>query len=140
MKTSYKLLFLLSVLFLFSCEKNSETIDNSLSNQLIGYWVNPTENDTILTYEKASDLQSGEYGFEFKNSQIFVERKNAGWCATPPITYYDFEGTWSLNDSTLTINVDYWGGTVDYQWKVISIDETSLKIYKADEEYHNETF
>ena len=68
----------------------------------------------------------------------FSTNKNAGWCGTPPISYADFEGTWKKSDSTISITVGYWGGLLDYQWKIVSIDNKSLTIVKLQEEYRNE--
>lgn len=132
-----KLILFLFPILLISCEKEQELIiDNS--NDLMGCWISPVVNDSVMEYSKAESLKDNEYGFEFKSGQVFIERKNAGWCGTPPIAYADFEGTWQQYDSLLVITVDYWGGTADYEWKIISIDEHSLKIYKISEEYHNQ--
>jgi hypothetical protein len=130
-----KPILLLLVILLASCEKDQVNITNT--DKLIGYWTNPVANDTIIEYSRADALLNNCYGFGFKAGQIFVERKNAGWCGTPPVSYADFEGVWEQNDSLLIINVGYWGGTVDYQWKIISIDENCLRIFKIQEDYHN---
>jgi len=47
-------------------------------------------------------------------------------------------GTWTKNDSIIEITVDYWGGTSEYTWKMVSVDETTLKIFRLEEEYHIE--
>ncbi len=132
-----KLILFLFPVLLFSCEKEPELFIQN-SDELMGSWTNQLENDTIMEFTRADSLKVNDYGFEFKSNQIFIERKNAGWCGTPPIAYADFEGTWQRQDSLLIITVDYWGGTADYKWQIISVDENSLKIYKMSEEYHNE--
>lgn len=68
---------------------------------------------------------------------MFIERKNAGWCGTPPIAYADFNGSWAKNDSLIDITVDYWGGVANYHWKIISIDNNNLILCKLKEEYHS---
>lgn len=137
MSTMKNLIWLLFPLLLISCEEEPELLIQN-TDELLGSWTNQVVNDTIMEFKKAGSLKDNEYGFEFKSDQVFIERKNSGWCGTPPIAYADFEGTWQRQDSLLTITVDYWGGTADYKWKIISVDENSLKIYKISEEYHNQ--
>lgn len=138
MKTFGKVLFFLFLITtMMACEESLQPMDNS-SDELIGTWINPTPVDTLWQYDRAATLDNAGYGFSFKADDQFVERKNAGWCGTPPVTYSNFEGTWSQNDSLITINVDYWGGKADYQWKVISLDEHHLIVYKVKEVYHYE--
>lgn len=132
-----KLILFLFPVLLFSCEKEPEFLIQN-SDELMGSWTNQVVNDTIMEFTKADSLKNNDYGFEFKPNQVFIERKNSGWCGTPPIAYADFEGTWQRQDSILIITVDYWGGTADYKWEIISVDENRLKIYKMSEEYHNE--
>lgn len=43
------------------------------------------------------------FGFHFLEDGDMYERKNAGWCGTPPITCCDYKGTGSQNNSTLSI-------------------------------------
>ncbi len=70
------------------------------------------------------------------NPGNFCGKENSGWCGTPPISCSDFEGTWTKADSLLNIDVAFWGGMVDYQWKIISVDNDELTIYRMSEEYH----
>jgi hypothetical protein len=131
------LIWLLFPLLLISCQEEPELLIQN-SHELMGSWTNRVANDSIMEYSKAASLKENEYGFEFKPDQVFIERKNSGWCGTPPIAYANFEGTWQRQDSILIITVDYWGGTADYKWEIITVDENRLKIYKMSEEYHNE--
>jgi hypothetical protein len=137
MITIARLTILLVFLALLACEEN---LDNHApdNDHLIGSWFNPQHNDSIVTYQRSEGLVENEYGFSFNTDFSFVERKNAGWCGTPPISYADFDGTWSRNDSILEINVDFWGGTTDYTWKILSADEKSLIIVRIKEVYHHE--
>jgi hypothetical protein len=120
-----------------ACEKNNEN-EAANNNSLIGSWVNPQQNDFIVTYEKSEGLVDNEYGFSFNEDNIFIERKNAGWCGTPPISYADYNGTWTKDDSIIEISVAYWGGTADYIWKILSIDEVTLKIKWLEEVFNLE--
>jgi hypothetical protein len=118
-----------------SCEKNDDIYIFS-EELLIGYWVNLQMNDTLYTFDRSDQLKENEYGCGFKTGGIFIERKNSGWCGTPPITYDNFEGAWVRNDSIINIFTRYWGGTADYRWKIIHVDSHKLKISKLSEEYH----
>jgi hypothetical protein len=137
MKTLYNVTLLLSLIILIACEERSESIVIG-SDELLGNWINPVVADTIWTFERAELLKNNDYGFSFKSAQLFVERKNAGWCGTPPISYADFDGSWTANGSVINITVGYWGGEAVYQWKIISIDNNHLTIYRLKEEYHNQ--
>lgn len=129
MKLIYRI-FLLLILFAFlSCQKSEELMYYE-SEKLIGYWTNPQLNDTLWTFERTNRLADNQYGFAFKPEHVFIERKNSGWCATPPIAYSDFEGSWMQNDSVLSITVGYWGGMIDYHWKIIWVDKEKLSVYK----------
>jgi hypothetical protein len=137
MKTAYKMVLFLSILILISCDKKDE-LSFFDSEYLYGYWINPVINDSISIFEKSNSLKDNDYGFVFKSEHVFIERKNSGWCGTPPISYANFEGTWDLTDSIIDITVGYWGGLADYQWKIISIDKNKLKIIRLKEDYHLE--
>ena len=132
-----RLIILLFALFIIACEKNNEKAAPSI-DFVIGSWFNPQYNDSIVTYDRSEGLVDNEYGFSFNENETFIERKNAGWCGTPPIFYADFDGTWSKNDSIIKITVDYWGGTAEYTWKVLSVDELTMKIQKIEEIYNLE--
>jgi len=137
MITPARLTILLFVFALLACEKNTENAAPE-NDHLIGSWFNPQNNDSIVTYERSGGLVENDYGFSFKEDYTFIERKNAGWCGTPPISYADYNGTWSKKDSIIEITVGYWGGISDYTWKMVSVDETTLRIIRIEEEYHME--
>jgi len=119
---------------LIACKKSDDiAVDDS--NLLKGSWINPVINYSTLTYQRANSLNENEPGLAFKNEKFFMERKNAGWCGTPPIVYADFEGSWVQDDSIINITVDYWGGQAFYEWKIESLSKTQLTIIRISEEY-----
>jgi hypothetical protein len=81
-------------------------------------------------------LVDNEYGIVFNSDGNILERKNAGWCGTPPLIYNDFNGTWEIKDPTIKIHVAYWGGMADYSWKIITIDNNELNIVPIESIYH----
>lgn len=130
------IIVMLTSIFIFNaCKTSTEPIIN-VSDKLIGVWVNAVAVDTLWRFERTSALQDTAYGFSFQSDNLFIERKNSGWCGTPPISYENYKGTWTTNDSVISINVGYWGGTADYQWKLISVDDKYLTVCKMKEEYH----
>lgn len=134
MKTLTKIFLLLFSITLIACEETIEPKVDSL-NPIIGSWINPQYTDTLWRYERANALKDEGPGFTLKPEWLIVERKNTGWCGTPPITYGNYDGTWAMKDSLITITAEYWGGKADYQWKVISVDDRYLVLYKVKEEY-----
>ena len=84
--------------------------------------------DTTLL-KRAGELDEHKYGFVLKQDGTFIERKNSGWCGTPPIAYANYEGTFEVvSDSLLNITVGYWGGMMTYQIRVVSLDQEDLAI------------
>jgi hypothetical protein len=130
-KVKYALLLII-ILALYNCENDGNYANNG---ELIGNYGNAVSADTVWIFERTSGLVANEYGFAFKPGNVFIERKNTGWCATPPIAYGDFEGTWHQEDSIINISVEFWGGTANLKWQIISLDKNKLTIYKVSEEY-----
>lgn len=128
-KNWIRALYVLLVIFIFACENHSES-NTKNPDLLLGYWVDPIFTDSTTTFKKATTLKENEYGIVFQPGKLFIERKNSGWCGTPPVAYADFEGTWSRNDSIIKITVGYWGGLVDYKWVIYSLDEKNLILVK----------
>jgi hypothetical protein len=124
MKRSLFIVLALS-LILLSCQR---VVPSGEFSQLKGYWEAPQYTDSLVTYSSCSSLPDNDYGFAFMEEGVFLERKNAGSCGTPPITYADYEGTWSISDSLISISVPYWGGSIQYSWKLVSVNQNELKI------------
>lgn len=132
-----KLLIISMLLAIVSCEENlleQEALGENAG--IVGTWVDRQELDFAaasydgsLMLTREPELDSTLYGFIIREDGTFVERKNAGWCGTPPITYANFDGTWSaVSDSLIDITVGYWGGTMTYQMRIVSVDEEHLRI------------
>ncbi len=122
------------ILTLIGCKKDEIKL---YPEGLIGNWISPEYNDSLVTFTRSNSLIDQDYGLAFKTGSKLVERKNAGWCGTPPITYADFEGTWAVSDSIIYISVGYWGGLAEYTWKLISLDSDYLTIARLEEKYQH---
>jgi hypothetical protein len=113
-----------------SCEKNvSEAELLGKNSGVVGTWVEEEYDQELLWLRRSTELDPSRYGFRIRENGEFIERKNAGWCATPPITYADFEGTWkALSDSLLDITVEYWGGIMTYQICIVTLNQETLAV------------
>lgn len=132
---NYKLFLLLPFVAVFLACSEEEIEVPAPAEAIIGYWVSPQYADTLYNYSRAAQLKDNDYGFAIQPDGSFIERANAGWCGTPPIAYADYKGTWSYTDSVLDISVGFWGGTVHYKWKLVSVDQNKLSYSKIDVEY-----
>lgn len=125
-----KLLFLAVLLLLVSCEKDLQEVEDLGENAgIVGTWVEEGFEDDVRMFQRSNELSDTLYGFTIMDDGTFIERKNAGWCGTPPITYDNFDGTWvALSDSLLEVTVGYWGGTMTYQMRIVHLDLEKLGI------------
>ena len=125
-----KIAFLLVLVLMFSCEKDLMETEALGSNAgIMGTWIEQEYEDDVLWLDRSENLDPAKYGFTINDDGTFIERKNAGWCGTPPIYYDNFDGTWeAVSDSLLEITVGYWGGTMTYQIRIVSLDKDNLAI------------
>ena len=99
-----------------------------LPETLYGTWQSVSVNSGTRSLRRVTELEN-QYGFVIRPNGGFVERKNVGFCGTPPISYGDFQGTWNLiEDSKLAISVDFWGGRTEYIMKVKLVKSDLLEI------------
>ena len=123
----YSLLVLLA-LFFISCKKENQNLSvKTVNDSIIGTWTNPQQSDSIVSFQRVDGLVHDNYGISILKDGKVIERKNAGWCGTPPVAYANFNGSWSMHDSIFEATVEYWGGTVDYKWKIVNVNNQSLK-------------
>jgi hypothetical protein len=115
-----------SFLFLISsCSKDDIKIDPD--NLLIGVWNYNGFQDNINIFSRNTEFIDN-HCYRFNSDGTLTERKNSGWCGTPPISYADYSGTWTiLNDTLIQISVGYWGGTTRYKLDIEAVDSNSLK-------------
>jgi hypothetical protein len=127
------LFIIISSLVLYSCKKEDQVIN--IDSPLIGIWNYSFTQDNLTVYTHNTKFIEN-YGYKFNSDGTLVERKNSGWCATPPVSYADFDGTWSMiNDTVVEIKAAYWGGTTtsrldieylsSYTFKFITISSES---------------
>ncbi len=137
-----KIVFLIFWSCVFSCENDLMEADSLGDNaDIIGTWIDNGYDDDILLLKRAEKFDPSKYGFTLHSDGTFTERKNSGWCATPPVALEDFDGTWeAVSDSLITVTVGYWGGTMTYQIRIVSLDYENLRIrylYQEDRALSN---
>jgi len=115
-----------SFLFLLgACSKDEIKIDPD--NLLIGVWNYSGYQDNSLIFARNNEFIDN-HCYRFSADGSLTERKNSGWCGTPPISYADFSGTWNIiNDTLIQVEVGYWGGTTIYKLDIEALDSKSLK-------------
>jgi hypothetical protein len=132
----HKSILLSAVLFGFlACSQPEELTGDQL--KITGVWINQQVNENTFTYQRAESLKENDYCFSVNPDGKFMERKNSGFCGTPPISYADYEGSWTFTDSILHISVPYWGGNSSYKWKVVSVDETHISVVNLEQVFEN---
>jgi hypothetical protein len=124
MKKIYLLLFFL--ILSFSCSKDEIRIDPD--NLLLGVWSYSEYQNDAAVFNRSQDFIDN-HCYKFNSDGTLIERKNSGWCGTPPVTYADYNGTWTiLNDTLVHVTVGYWGGTMTYKLDIESLNNSSLKV------------
>lgn len=123
-----KLWIAASMLFLSCSSCTHLPSEPAGSTTIVGTWVLEKYEDNATLMRRSQDLDPTNYGFVIAADGKFVERKNAGWCGTPPISYTNFNGTWEAQkDTVLSIEVGFWGGRTTYEMDILSVDDTALR-------------
>jgi hypothetical protein len=127
------LITICTLFFIFiGCSKDNIQIDPD--NLLIGVWNYSDFNNNDNIYIRNNEFVDN-HCYKFNSDGTMIERKNSGWCGTPPITYADYSGTWNIiNDTLIQISVGYWGGTTQYKLDIQSVDSNALKVSYVSED------
>lgn len=125
MKNSFTIIGFLFLLILSNCDRS---FTPEINDSIVGVWVlEAYENDASYLSSKKV-LEKDKPGYIFYENGKLLERKNSGWCGTPPISYSNFDGTWTkISTNLYEIEVGYWGGTTIYQLEILSLTETELR-------------
>jgi hypothetical protein len=120
------LLVIFLVPVLFSCHKDEFKIDPN--NLLIGVWNQSDYQGNVIVYARQKGFADNPC-YKFNIDGTLVERKNSGFCGTPPVSYADYNGSWTmLNDTLMQITSGYWGGTSTYKLEINLVTTDSLKV------------
>ncbi len=116
------------------CSENDE-IEVDSDNLLIGVWVDPVYKDETTTFKRAASLPEEAYGISFKENGDFILR-SSGWCGTPPLTFFDANGEWTLDNKLITISQETFPDS--YSWRIISLTEDELIVKRELTEQEKE--
>lgn len=119
---------------LISCEDDNEMFLKT-TDIFIGSWSYPKYYGEMASFAKVKYLPENTYGFIFEPNGTFIERNFANGCATPPVEYTDYKGTWKKNSPYIDISVKYCAGTANYRWKIVSLNNGRLKIEQVEMVY-----
>ena len=120
-------LITVSILLVLGCY--SFNMANNENQDIKAFWMYVDHKKGITSYVKVDSFAVNKGGIAFKEEGKLIKRGIAGWCATPPITYSNSEGTWKqTSDSTLTIRYNYWNGKMNEDWHIVKLSLDSLKV------------
>ena len=129
MKKVILLIFLFSFI-MGSCTKNDIKIDKD--NLLIGTWINSHSTGDASAYTRAQDFTQTT-GFKFNLDGTLTERNLAGFCATPPVSYSDYSGSWTiLKENLIQVNRTNYDGPKSYKLEIQSVTSHSLKVIQIN--------
>ena len=129
MKKVILLIFLFSFI-MGSCSKNDIKIDKD--NLLIGTWIYSHSSDETYVYLRALDFTQTN-GYRFNLDGTLIERNLAGFCATPPVSYSDNSGSWTiLKENLIQVNRTNYDGPKSYKLEIQSVTSHSLKVIQIN--------
>ena len=120
---------LCGVALLCAVSCNSSKPTDPASPSLYGAWgaVNTDQETGIRTYERLTELAGRRSGYEFGLGGSLVIR-NSGWCGTPPLTFFNFEGSWQKEeDRVLTLTYHDLGVVQDFCLEVVALSARELR-------------
>ncbi|WP_341220250.1 hypothetical protein [Polaribacter atrinae] len=118
-----KIIVLLFLVSLFSCEDNEVIIDSN--NLLIGNWLDPVYDGEMTTFKRGNSLPNEAYGISFNKSGNFIER-TSGWCGTPPLSFFNINGTFELENTLVRISTESY--PANYAWRIVSLTAEELVV------------
>ena len=120
-------LFLVGLLFCVAC--NSSDPVSFQDPSVLGAWgLNSIDDESgIRVYAKLESLGGDQDGYMFEPDGFLLVR-NAGWCGTPPLSYANFEGSWTEEqDGHLILTYSNWEAMQDYRLEILDLRENELR-------------
>jgi len=125
------ILTLFTLFLILGCAKNhDEVFIENAQLPFVGTWINSQFTDTTYTITRSSEFVETSDGFKIKSDGTFIQRAYSGWCGTPPISYSNYNGTWTkFPDNTLFIETEYWGGVTSFKIEILEVTRDKM-VYK----------
>lgn len=102
---------------------------------LIGFWIEDKNSNGNGHFFKKNKFKRNNSGFQFKKNGQLVARFNNSFCGTPPITYENTNGKWSINeDNVVKIEYDSYAGIIIEKWRIMKFSEKEIRKYTLTEE------
>jgi hypothetical protein len=123
------------LIFLFgcimsSCSKNEIKIDKD--NLLIGTWTYSHSTVDAYVYSRVQDFTQTN-GYRFNQDGTLIERNLSGFCATPPVSYSDYSGSWTiLKENLILVNRTNFDGPKSYKLEIELVTTDSLKVIQIN--------
>jgi hypothetical protein len=120
----------ITIIILISCKTSSEPKYYQFEGNIpYGTWVYVGNDDSISIYYLTNQFEEDKPGFAIEEENVFIER-TSGWCATPPLTFFNVEGKWEVfDDNTLKIISSNW---IDENYsrlmEIVSLNNNELKV------------
>lgn len=127
MKKYIQKIVLIATVCFFSCGDNSD-IPIDQNNLLLGDWSKAVYDGESISFERVAGLPNEEYGVSFKSSRSFIER-SSGFCGTPPLVFFNTEGTWEAANSIIKIEIENY--VRQFNWEIVTLNEEQLIVKRT---------
>lgn len=125
MRKNFLILIFIGIL-ISSCTKDEIKIDPD--NPLIGIWNYSGQDENATVFTRSQEL-ANSFCYRFNADGTLIERNISGFCGTPPVSYTNYQGNWTmLNDTLIKVEVIYYDGNRNYKLDIESINTNSLKL------------
>jgi hypothetical protein len=94
-------------------------------NLLLGSWIEPNYEGERITFKRNNKLLDKSFGITFIQNGSFTE-KTSGFCGTPPLSFFNIEGTFALDNNLISISNE--GYTSSYIWTILALTENKLVV------------
>ena len=122
-------LFIISIPLLLMCITTNNLEYQQVDEKLFGVWIMTEQIENELTFKRSKLFDKNRGGLKFLRNGHLVFRQNVSWCATPPIEYKNYKGSWNISNGTkLSMGCAYWGGDSQQVWEIIILNESELRI------------
>ena len=95
---------------------------------LFGIWIIEDHKADSVFYGKQDNLSADKAGIVFMEGGALIKRQFSGGCATPPISYENYPGTWKqTSDSTIALSYEFWDALLEEEWSITDLSEDDFQ-------------
>lgn len=120
-------LCLVGLLFCLSCSASDST--SPVGSTFEGSWgLASFDSETgIRVYSKLDALEGDQDGYLFEAGGKLMVR-NFGWCATPPLSYANFAGSWvEETKNNLVLSYSHLGEMRDFRLTIVFLGDEEMR-------------